>query len=124
MIEILLVDDEAIVGKRLKPALERKGYQVEFYDTGAAAVARLAQHAFDVVVTDMRMGEVTGIDVLEAALLQRSTAKVIVISGFATMEMAREARVKGACEVIAKPFKPKDLHRAIAQALAALEREA
>ena len=81
MIEILLVDDEAIVGKRLIPALERKGYQIEFYDSGAAAVARLAQHAFDVVVTDMRMGEVTGIDVLEAAMLRRTTTRVIVDLG-------------------------------------------
>jgi len=75
-----------------------------------------------VVVTDMRMGEVNGIDVLTAALKTRASTRVIVISGYATMEMAREAMVRGAHEVIAKPFKPADLRRSIEKACEVLQK--
>ena len=65
-LSILLLDDEPIVGKRLKPALEREGYTVEVFEDGRSALARLGQQRFDIVVTDVRMDDVDGIQVLEA----------------------------------------------------------
>ncbi len=66
-LRILLVDDEEIVNKRLRPALERDGYEVESQMVGKNALASIATKEFDVVVTDMRIDEVNGLHVLEAA---------------------------------------------------------
>ena len=121
VIRILVLDDEPIVGKRLKPALEKHGYAVESFEDGQAALDRLAQQEFDVVVTDVRMEGVSGIKVLEHVLQEAPRTKVIVISGYATVEVAQEALVKGAFDFLAKPFKPEDLRRVIAKAVASLE---
>jgi DNA-binding NtrC family response regulator len=122
-LSVLLVDDEPIVGKRLRPALEKNGYQVETCEEGTQALERIAQHTFDIVVTDIRMEPVDGIKVLEAALKKNPRTKVIIITGYATVEIAREALSKGAFDVIAKPFRPNDLREVIRKAVRALEAE-
>ncbi len=114
--KIMLVDDEAIVGKRLKPSLEKKGYEVEVFGDGRAAIERVDQEAFDIVVTDVRMDDIDGIQVLEHVQAKSPETKVIIITGYATVEIAREALVKGAFDFIAKPFKPSDLRVIIEKA--------
>lgn len=118
-LRILLIDDEEIVNKRLRPALERDGYEVESFMVGKDALASISAKDFDIVVTDMRIDEVNGLQILEAARKKSSKTKVVVITGYATMELAREALSKGAFEVIAKPFKPQELRDAITRAIAA-----
>jgi DNA-binding NtrC family response regulator len=113
---IMVVDDESIVGKRLKPALEKSGDIVETFENGRGAIDRLAEQSFDIVVTDVRMSDVDGIEVLEYVQKHSSRTKVIIITGYATMEVAREALVKGAYDFIAKPFKPDDLREIISRA--------
>jgi DNA-binding NtrC family response regulator len=120
-LNILLVDDEAIVGKRLKTALEKDGHTVEVYLSGSEALARIAEQSFDIVVSDIRIDEVDGLDVLAAASRNASPTKTILITGYATVEVAREALAKGAFDVIAKPFRPKDLRKVIERAAAELE---
>jgi DNA-binding NtrC family response regulator len=115
-LRVLVLDDEPIVGKRLKPALEKKGYEVEIFEDGRAALQRIDESTFDVVVTDVRMEDVDGLQVLEHVQRRSQQTKVIVITGYATVEMAREALAKGAFDFIAKPFKPEDLRRVIARA--------
>jgi DNA-binding NtrC family response regulator len=122
-LSVLLVDDEPIVGKRLRPALEKSGYELETYEDGARALARIDQRNFDIVVTDIRMEPVDGLKVLAAVLKKSPRTKVIIITGYATMEVAREALSKGAFDVIAKPFRPNDLREAITKAVRALEAE-
>jgi DNA-binding NtrC family response regulator len=119
-IQIIVIDDEPIVGKRLKPALEKSGYEVEFYETGAAALKRLSEKDFDIVVTDVRMDEIDGMEILTRVTENRPRVKVIMITGYATIEVAREAMAKGAFDVIAKPFKPNDLREIIQKAAQAL----
>jgi DNA-binding NtrC family response regulator len=119
-LEILVLDDEPIVGKRLKTALEKSGYVVEVLEDSREAMRRLGEKEFDIVVTDVRMEEVDGIQVLEHVLERSGRTKVIVITGYATVEVAREALAKGAFDFIAKPFKPDDLRQVIARAAAAL----
>jgi DNA-binding NtrC family response regulator len=119
-LEILVLDDEPIVGKRLKTALEKSGYVVEVFEDSREALRRLDEREFDIVVTDVRMEEVDGIQVLEHVLGRSGRTKVIVITGYATVEVAREALAKGAFDFIAKPFKPDDLRQVIARAAAAL----
>jgi DNA-binding NtrC family response regulator len=120
-LRILLIDDEEIVNKRLRPALEREGYEVESFMVGRDALASIAAKEFDIVVTDMRIDEVNGLQVLEAARRKSPRTQVVLITGYATMELAREALSKGAFEVIAKPFKPQELRDAIARATAAVK---
>jgi len=119
-LQIMLVDDEPIVGKRLKPALAKYGLEVEVFEDAGLALKRLKEKEFDIVVTDVRMEDVDGIQVLETVLAQSERTKVIIITGYATVEIAREALVKGAFDFIAKPFKPADLRAAIDKAAKSL----
>jgi DNA-binding NtrC family response regulator len=116
-LRILVVDDEEIVLKRLSEALTRTGYEVEVCLGGREAIARLSERNFDIVVTDLRMGEVDGIDVLAHARETCPQTQVILITAYATIEIAREALTKGAFDFVAKPFKPNDLREVIARAV-------
>jgi len=108
-IRVLLVDDEEIVGKRLRPALEQHGYHVEFCRDGACAIEKVRERCFDIVVTDIRMAEVDGLDVLAAVQRHCPDVKTIMITGYARADVAREAQIKGAFDFIAKPFRPSEL---------------
>jgi DNA-binding NtrC family response regulator len=119
-LDVLLIDDEPIVGKRLKPALAKVGCEVEIFTDPRQAVARLEEKEFDIVVADIRMEEIDGIEILERVTAKSPRTKVIMITGYATLEMAREAQAKGAFDFIAKPFKPADLREVIAKAADAL----
>ncbi len=119
-LEVMVVDDEPIVGKRLKPALTKYGYDVEVFDNPIKAIERFDEKEFDVVVTDLRMENLNGIQVLEHVTAKSGRTKVIFITAYATVENAREALVKGAFDFIAKPFRPNDLRMAIAKAALSL----
>ena len=116
-IKLLVVDDEAIVGKRLKPSLEKHGYEVETLGNGRSAIERIGEKDFDIIVTDVRMDDVDGMQILEYVAAKSPCTKVIIITGYATMELAREAMVKGAFDFIAKPFKPSDLRVIVEKAV-------
>jgi DNA-binding NtrC family response regulator len=119
-LDVLLLDDEPIVGKRLKPALAKIGCDVEVFEDPKEALKRLDEKAFHIVVTDIRMDDIDGIQVLERVLKTSPETKVIMITGYAMMAVAREAMEKGAFDFIAKPFKPDDLRKVIAKAAQAL----
>jgi DNA-binding NtrC family response regulator len=115
-LSVMVIDDEPIVGKRLKPALESSGYDVETFESGLAALDRFAEKPFDIVVTDVRMDDIDGIEILRRITKISPRTKVIIITGYATIEMAREALAKGAFDFIAKPFKPNDLREIVKRA--------
>jgi len=119
-LQVMILDDEPIVGKRLKPTLEKAGFEVEFFENPSEALTRLGEKEFDIVVTDLRMEEVDGIRVLEHIMEQGKNTRVILITGYATVEVAREALVKGAFDFIAKPFKPKELTAVVNKAALSL----
>jgi CheY-like chemotaxis protein len=119
-LQVMILDDEPIVGKRLKPTLTKAGFEVEFFESPTEALARLAEKQFDIVVTDLRMEEVDGIHVLEHIMERCKNTRVILITGYATVEVAREALVKGAFDFIAKPFKPKELTAVVNKAALSL----
>lgn len=120
-VSVLVLDDEPIVCKRLKPALEKSGYDVDIFENPSEAMKSIDEKEYDIVVTDIRMEDIDGIQVMEHALSQSARTKVIIITGYATVEMAREALAKGAFDFIAKPFKPDDLRVVIAKAAKALK---
>ena len=115
-LEVLLLDDEPIVGRRLKPALAKIGCEVEVFEDPEQALIRLGEKEFDVVVTDIRMDEIDGLEVLEFVRRNSPRSKVIMITGYAMMSLAREAMEKGAFDFIAKPFKPDELRQVIVRA--------
>jgi DNA-binding NtrC family response regulator len=115
-IRILVVDDEPIACSRLKTALEKHGYSVETCRSGTEAIARLREREFHVVVTDLRMDDVDGLQILDAVQRSHPATKTILITGYATVEVAREALTKGAFDFIAKPFQPRDLRAIIERA--------
>jgi DNA-binding NtrC family response regulator len=121
--DILIIDDEPIVGERLKPALEKEGHRVEIFTNPYHALERLNQTMFDIVVTDIRMDDIDGIQILENVRGISKRTKVVMITGYATIEVARESLAKGAFDFIAKPFKLGEIRRVIQKAIQALESE-
>ncbi|MEJ2506229.1 MAG: response regulator [Ignavibacteriaceae bacterium] len=122
-LKIMVIDDEEIVGKRLKPALEKRGDIIESFVNSKEALARLVEEHFDIVITDIRMDEIDGLEVLDYIKSHSKDTKVIMITGYATVEVAREALAKGAFDFIAKPFKPEDLRISINKAVKELNAE-
>jgi len=123
-LKILILDDEPIVGQRLKATLEKEGHRVETFVNPLEAVSRLEEKTFDIVVTDIRMDDMDGIEILELVRQKSAHTKVIMITGYATLEVARESLAKGAFDFIAKPFKLKEMRQAIEKAMDALQQEA
>ena len=106
---VLILDDEPIVCKRLKPAFQKMGHSVETFTDSAQALDRLRETTFDLVVTDLKMEGFDGIQILDAVKASSAATQVIVITGFATLETAKESYRKGAFDFVAKPFKLRDI---------------
>jgi len=119
--EILVLDDEPTVGERLKPVLEAEGYAVETFTDPKEALRRMKAKPFDILVTDVRMDGLDGIKVLEEVRSMSDRTKVIIITGYATVQLAREALTKGVFDFIAKPFKMQDIRNMVGKAVAALQ---
>ncbi len=113
---ILILDDEPIVGKRLQPSLEKKGYEVESFTGSKAALKRIEERSFDIVVTDLKMDGMDGMEFLTLVKEKFPDTEVIVITGFATMATARESFNKGAFDFLAKPFKLGEIVEVIGRA--------
>lgn len=107
--QVLILDDEPIVWKRLKPALEKAGYEVEAFTQSNNAMRRVQEKEFDIVVTDLKMEGIDGMQFLTEVKTLSPKTEVIVITGFATMETARESFQKGVFDFLAKPFKRGEL---------------
>jgi DNA-binding NtrC family response regulator len=120
--DILIVDDESIVGERLEAFLKKDGHRSETFVDPAAALKRLEEKDFDIVISDIRMGEIDGIQVMQKVFQKSRRTKVIMITGYATLELARESLTKGAFDFIAKPFKLKEIRRTIEKAVESLEK--
>ena len=113
---VCILDDEVIVGDRLKPELEDEGYEVETFTDSSKALERVQEKCFDVVITDLKMEGLDGMAFLEKVKELCPQSEVIVITGYATMEVFRESFVKGAYEFIAKPFRLSEIRDAVKKA--------
>jgi DNA-binding NtrC family response regulator len=107
--QILILDDEPIVCKRLRPAFQKAGYEVETFTDSASALARIEEKPFDIVITDLKMEGTDGMHFLARVKEIAPDTGVIVITGFATPESATESFRKGAYDFVAKPFKLNDI---------------
>jgi len=104
-LSILVLDDEEIVVTRLKAVLEKEGYLVETFIDSIKAKERIGEHKFDILVTDLKMANIDGMQLFQFAKEKWPDTEVILISGFATVKVVKEALQAGVRDVIAKPFK-------------------
>ena len=113
---ILILDDEPIVLKRLGPALEKAGFAVEVFSRSADAFRRVEETTFDIVITDLKMEGLDGMQFLTHVKERWPATEVIVITGFATMDTAKESFQKGVFNFLAKPFKLGEILETVKQA--------
>jgi DNA-binding NtrC family response regulator len=117
-LRVLVLDDEPIVCKRLQPALEKLGFEVDAFTQSVEAMHQIQQTDYDIIITDLKMKEIDGMRFLEEAKKQNPKTEVIVITGFATMETARQSFQKGVFDFIAKPFKLTEIQEVVTRAAA------
>jgi two-component system response regulator PilR (NtrC family) len=101
---VLVVDDERSMRELLAIVLKREGYEVVLADCGKAAVAALARESFDLLISDIKMPDMSGVEVLRSAKQVDPDILGIMITAFASTETAVEAMRLGACDYLSKPF--------------------
>src|SRR5260221_2425118 len=106
---LLLVEDEAALREAVAEQLTDRGYHVEQADSGESAVSRLADFAFDIIITDLRLPGIDGSAVVEAAVERYPDIIAIVVTGFGTVKDAVEAIKRGAWDFVSKPFQIDEL---------------
>src|SRR4051812_9578638 len=114
---LLLVDDEAALREAIAERLTDHGFVVEQASNGEDALARLADFAFDVIITDLRLPGMDGRAVLDGALQRYPDIIAIVITGFGTVKDAVDAIKQGAADFITKPFQFDALRHVLGSAL-------
>lgn len=114
---ILVVDDEEIVGESCKRILEEEGYEVETALSGEEAFRKMKESPYDIVLTDLKMPGIDGMEVLKTIRKDYPDTIVIMITGFATVETAVESMKLGAFDYIPKPFTPDEVSIVVKKAL-------
>jgi two-component system response regulator PilR (NtrC family) len=114
---ILVVDDERGMREFLEFMLARKGYEVQSAQSGTQALEMLEASTWDLLLCDIRLGDISGLDVLRRARSMNPAPVVIMISAFASTQTAVEAMNEGAYDYIPKPFDNDELARTIVNAL-------
>jgi DNA-binding NtrC family response regulator len=114
---LLLVEDEAPLREALAERLGEHGFEVEQADNGEHAIDQLAEFAYDIVITDLRLPGVDGTRVLEAALSRYPDIIGIIVTGYGTVKDAVEAIKRGATDFVTKPFQFDELLHALKSAL-------
>ncbi len=116
-IRVLIVDDESVLLKALETLLTKKGHKVTALDSPITATQRLAQEDFDVALLDVKMPDLSGLELLTAVKHRRPEVEVIMMTGHATVETALSAVKAGAYDYLTKPFEDVELvARAVAKA--------
>jgi DNA-binding NtrC family response regulator len=114
---ILVIDDELIVCESCQRILEEEGLEVEIALSGAEAFAKMKENPFDIVITDLKMPGMDGMEVLRTIRKEYPDTFVIMITGFSTVETAVEAMKLGAFDYIPKPFTPDEVSIVVKKAI-------
>jgi len=114
---IMVIDDEKIVGAMAKRSLEQEGYDVETFLDGESSLARLKEKSFDIVITDLKMKGIDGLEILRTVKKLYPETVVIMITAFANLDVAIEALRDDVHDFFPKPVKIKDLKASIQKAL-------
>jgi DNA-binding NtrC family response regulator len=115
--KILVVDDERDICRALEFLLSREGYKVSTAYSGQDALKKIEAEEFDLVITDLRMEGISGMEVLERSVAMRPAMIVIIMTAFGSVESAVEAMKKGAGDYIVKPFINEDVKMTVKRLL-------
>ncbi len=114
---ILVIDDESIVQDSCKRILVPAGYRLESASTGQEGLGKLGESSYDLVITDLKMPGISGMDALKKIKHDNPDIGIIMITGYATTETAVEAMKLGAFDYLPKPFTPDELMATVSNAL-------
>jgi CheY-like chemotaxis protein len=103
---ILVLDDDPIVTLSCKRILGAEGYSISTVEKGEDALNRLSKEEFDLLISDVRLPDISGMEVLKEARVIKPKTDVVIITGYPTLEDAKESTKLGAAEYIEKPFTP------------------
>ncbi len=115
--KILIVDDEVPVGRGIRDALARPEYEIELALSGEEALKKEKQKTYDLIIVDLMMPGLSGLDLLKALRASASRARVIIVTGYPTMKNTLQAMRMGAFDFLPKPFLPSDIRQMAAKAL-------
>jgi DNA-binding NtrC family response regulator len=112
-----VVDDDAVIREGLRRVLGREGYEVETQPNGRQAMDRLQESSFDLLITDLKMPGMNGLEVLQAVRVLQPQMPVILITGYAAVDNAVEVMKAGAVDYLAKPFANEEIIGKVRKAL-------
>ncbi|MBW4056627.1 MAG: sigma-54-dependent Fis family transcriptional regulator [Proteobacteria bacterium] len=115
--KLLVIDDEPAIREGVRRILESDSFQVETFASGYAALERIKQQTFDLVITDLKMPGISGMEVLKALKEIQPDLPVIFITGYSSVDSAVEVMKLGAVDYIAKPFTPEEMLSTVKLAL-------
>jgi DNA-binding NtrC family response regulator len=116
---ILVVDDELTVCRSIRQVLVREDCEVDMALSGEEALAKEAERSHDVMIVDLMMPGISGLDLLKMLKAKNPAARVIMVTGYPTMKNALQAMQLGAMDFLPKPFLPTTLRNLVAAALEA-----
>ena len=117
MSKVLVVEDDVAFGTMLKTFLEKRNYKVTLAYSASEAFKKIISDKFDLVLTDVRLPDNDGLDVLKKVKAENPATQVIVMTSYAEISMAVEAMKEGAFDYVSKPFRPESILQTIENAL-------
>lgn len=122
--KVLIVEDEAVVRESVRDWLIEDGYEVEVAENGEEALEKIKKEEFGVIVLDLKLPGIDGLQVFEQAKELKPETKGVIITAYPSKETQEKAKRLGLMDYLSKPFKVEDLEKLISQALGEVEKKA
>lgn len=117
ILKILVIDDETVVCEACRLVLCEKNHEVKVCMSGKSGLLALEKNGYDLVLLDIKLPDIDGLDILEIVKEKTPPPRIIVITGYATMSNALQAMKRGAVDCLSKPFTEDELIEAIEKAV-------
>lgn len=121
--KILIVDDEITVCKSIRQALLHPDYEIDMALSGEEALQKDEVKRYEVIIADLMMPGLSGLDLLKGLKAKNTQAKVVMVTGYPTMKTTVQAMQIGAFDYLPKPFLPAELRALVTRTLAAVDKE-
>jgi len=121
--KILIVDDEITVCKSIRQALLHPEYEIDMALSGEEALQKDEEKRYEVIIADLMMPGLSGLDLLKGLKAKNTQAKVVMVTGYPTMKTTVQAMQIGAFDYLPKPFLPAELRALVTRTLAAVDKE-
>ncbi len=115
-LKVLVIDDESVICDACEMVLSEKGHTVTMRNNGSDGLAAIRQEAYDIVLLDMKLPDMDGMEILKAVLEEKLGLCIIVMTGYSSISNAVEAIKQGADNYLAKPFTDDELIEAVEKA--------